>query len=788
MEKSPTTGDTSSVDETQPASPRDVVNDSNTTSGDDSDQGGRALTGKKTKRSASSGGPLKRNRSSAPEWNQFHLLDDDSAFTHECKICHKKLKVAKNSNGSWVLTNAKRHLTTVHSTDWLALKARAKGQLVSVRALFQKGTQKNRRKQAQALNQAFRQSVIDFYVYNKQNISKTTLCGERFADMLDACNAVPSSAWKRYTICPKTITKRVAQMYARWGVEVKIFIDRILQHTHGNPFGQMIHDTVTLKSGAKFLACGFSCVDPWLEKHHLIALGFLPVSSSAGGSVATALEDLCVKITGHSYKAIAHSTMSDYAALNVAQQFGHDKEGCSMHNLDKIARYAVGDLQHRRKGSVVEPFVDGQALMSKAQACVVSFSYHQRRSVLKAAGDLVEGGSPNIVPKTNICTTRVAARHRMIESVLLLNRAIRNLIRSSGGTAPWQSSGGTAPWQLTDEEWNALAEMEAIIRIVTTTTSLVQTETSQMGGMGVLLHEHLLRQLRGTEIQVLDLNRITATDRPLKTRLVSDLTPIGRACLKRAQLEAERRLCGSKELRVNDISGDPLKRSDRESMCLFLDPRTHILHCRRNWSYSDSLAAQKMIENEYIDFFMTVDRPHADLTSIDTDTETELCFASSDAASRPMTMDEWELKHTNFLRTQFKQNMIAYSRAVQDINWKEYATQQGFEGIPESADDLDPLMHLMNVDVLPKLRDLQAAHSRIVLMLTHSKACIASFPAASYAERINSAGGVVSHKGNICLDVMEISHKVPLRMNEDVRGVVVYRIKNGDLKEVEEVS
>jgi hypothetical protein len=53
--------------------------------------------------------------------------------------------------------------------------------------------------------------------------------------------------------------------------------------------------------------------------------------------------------------------MSDYAVLNVAVQFGHEREGCAMHNDDKCARYAVGDLQRTRRRRVVEPFEDGVA-------------------------------------------------------------------------------------------------------------------------------------------------------------------------------------------------------------------------------------------------------------------------------------------------------------------------------------------------------------------------------------------------------------------------------------------
>ncbi len=55
-------------------------------------------------------------------------------------------------------------------------------------------------------------------------------------------------------------------------------------------------------------------------------------------------------VRGFSYTKICASTMSDYAALNVARAYDHEEEGCSMHNNDKEARYAVGDLHRTRHG------------------------------------------------------------------------------------------------------------------------------------------------------------------------------------------------------------------------------------------------------------------------------------------------------------------------------------------------------------------------------------------------------------------------------------------------------
>eukprot|EP00750_Incisomonas_marina_P010408 INCI16270.2.p1 GENE.INCI16270.2~~INCI16270.2.p1 ORF type:complete len:102 (-),score=17.28 INCI16270.2:263-568(-) len=62
---------------------------------------------------------------------------------------------------------------------------------------------------------------------------------------------------------------------------------------------------------------------------------------------------------------------------------------------------------------------------------------------------------------------------------------------------------------------------------------------------------------------------------------------------------------------------------------------------------------------------------------------------------------------------------------------------------------------------------LPARFENIQLLLTHSRAGVASLPAASYAERINSAAGVISTKGNVSVSTAEISELVTLRMNKE---------------------
>ena len=85
-----------------------------------------------------------------------------------------------------------------------------------------------------------------------------------------------------------------------------------------------------------------------------------------------------------------------------------------MHNDDKIAKVACGDLIRTNKSVAANPSPDGQLPMKHAHAAAVFFSYDTRHRELIALGALTEGGVPNARIKSDLCTTRVAARQSVL--------------------------------------------------------------------------------------------------------------------------------------------------------------------------------------------------------------------------------------------------------------------------------------------------------------------------------------------------------------------------------------
>ena len=65
-------------------------------------------------------------------------------------------------------------------------------------------------------------------------------------------------------------------------------------------------------------------------------------------------------------------------------------------------------------------------------------------------------------------------------------------------------------WDITRDEWEALAEVEAVLHIVKKFTTIVQTEKHFMAGLGHYVRDNLFEQLRAPTISVVDLDNITA--------------------------------------------------------------------------------------------------------------------------------------------------------------------------------------------------------------------------------------------------------------------------------------
>jgi hypothetical protein len=133
-------------------------------------------------------------------------------------------------------------------------------------------------------------------------------------------------------------------------------------------------------------------------------------------------------------------------------------------------------------------------------------------------------------------------------------------------------------FSISRDEWDSLAEIEAILNIVHQYTTVVQTEKRPMAAFSYELRRKMVADLRAPYLAVVDLDQITAdtTQSALPRRQVSrlNMSAIGQTCWLRACLEAERRFCGSKATDHTNPERGPVLVAKYNELPMLMDPRT----------------------------------------------------------------------------------------------------------------------------------------------------------------------------------------------------------------------
>jgi hypothetical protein len=275
--------------------------------------------------------------------------------------------------------------------------------------------------------------------------------------------------------------------YSVFRLFAKFLTGKCLEASFGNPFAQGVNDMATLKNHVKFAAVGMQLVTPDYPQQNLaLTLSMTPAKDGAkDNQVAKIVDERTKDITGHSYSTVAHSTITDVAAIGVCEELGTEREGCEMHQDDKIGLAVLGFLTRSSKKKEINAWPEGQALFAKMRAGAVSFSYSTRLEKLWALGVQIRGGAPRLKFKTDLNGTRVAAKHMLLYSFLRMNKLLKL----------WMIAENPS-WKLTEEEWETLTEMEGILRISAWASTIVQYEKIFLGAMNSVIHKKMLDDYR----------------------------------------------------------------------------------------------------------------------------------------------------------------------------------------------------------------------------------------------------------------------------------------------------
>ena len=153
----------------------------------------------------------------------------------------------------------------------------------------------------------------------------------------------------------------------------------------------------------------------------------------------------------------------------------------------------------------------------------------------------------------------------MFFALLRMNKPLKEYARLHGKDFPSLHFPSQA-------EWDILGEVEAILELTKLTTKLTQTETGYTGSFGILVRGLTMNKLRESTLSVVRQDAVTKSPRVIREdKPWGDLSPIGKTCMSRANLEGERRYCGNE---TEIVTSTPLSINNRESLATLADVRT----------------------------------------------------------------------------------------------------------------------------------------------------------------------------------------------------------------------
>jgi len=280
---------------------------------------------------------------------------------------------------------------------------------------------------------------------------------------------------------------------------------------------------------------------------------------------------------------------------------------------------------------------------------------------------------------------------------------------------------------------------------------------------------------------------------------VAQLSLLGKECLGRATLEAERRYCGNTG---ETLTGEAVVLSDYDLAAALLDPRTKPTFAMGDMYPSGSLRrATALLIDEYVKFATKAEEFLEELralkrqrgaagkrprTAEDDDADDEMMGGPS----APAAEDEEEHTEVSDLNSDpnpptpehvraERCKAQAQARRLADAkrcvkNWVKHFKpnwQALFPkaGLPEQ--DLNE-MHLMDLDVGPLFHewsgdeDMKSKYGYLLLMMHCSPLQIGALAAESFCERMISIANMVCTKLNIKLSDEDVEMLVVLKMNK----------------------
>ena len=670
-----------------------------------------------------------------------------------------------------------------------------------------------------SLEERSRIAQAKFLLYSPGHQSKAVLTNPYFRSMLQSCNfgkgEVPILGYKQVASYAEAEFKLMFDL-------IKLLLSEQEQLAVGNKYLQVIHDGCTAANKRKYQAIGIQFVDPRWRRNHAITIGFVRCHDGRAEGVANLIKELLHERLDRKLNDVANLMVSDGAAKKVAEYCEIDEvETCMMHDGDKIGQSATGKLVRSIETVVVNPFDKGLSVVKKAHAVALWFSIGDRTSKLfEAADSLQDSDVPKVRLQLDHNTTRVAAQHRLLFSLIRMNKSLKMFELSF---VPHMKSGKTYP-KIEGEEWTAMFEIEAVLYQTQKITLLAQHEEAFCGSYAPVIQQKVNKALMLGELLVVDIDQICSSPKlPRVKKPFDSFSAVGRQCWLRAIVELQRRFCGNKlnvplptknnfwKFRYNQLEfpesvsvqqhlilnqnfdeASPVI-TNRELIAMCLDLRL-VVDVSQYISIDKAIKATR---TAYIEFFCNAEEYKRRSCEGGNNAGSSLNLEQDQQQSKstPSTMNDeglnaWELflgKNLSVdepvisdgellsredLETlggnEFDSILPEWIKYARSIDWRKEFGDELKDSLNdgEAIDVVDHLLPL-NIGKLYVKAHRMNKFGYLPSMASSSSGQLGALMAESYCERIISVGNMISTDRNVLLNDDELEMLVVLKMNKE---------------------
>lgn len=429
-------------------------------------------------------------------------------------------------------------------------------------------------------------AVARYYVYGDASNDPTYVIDDPyFRDMLSAYFfCTPRSKGPPPMISQNGLVRGIHIEFSKFIFLLKHVISLVRPRAQGNQFWQGIHDSGRIADKEERLAVGMQFIDSDFGMNHVVCLGMTRYDDGTARDEAALVRRLCEERMGVDWDTAFTTVPQDAAMTAVTKAMEYKGNDLDLDQFSKISFSAIGELVRWECGKAVNDFPGGRALIGLARDVAEYFSKAGRFKELMQICKKV--GSPCIRPHCYKKKWDIVAIQSMLISLIRLHKAIKS----------YQEEHATL-WRLSDCDWAAICEFEGILALTKKAVQVAQNETKFLGAAAAALKINLLKKLRRNEVSVLSLDAVDVAAKWSRVKVcISLFTPLGKECLHRARLEAERHFCHNKTEFLEDSSYVP---TEHELISTVLDFRTLSAN---HLSAELRQRAKSALENLYVEY------------------------------------------------------------------------------------------------------------------------------------------------------------------------------------------